>query len=362
MKKHHERESSLLTIVLDASPLAWGERDIQRAAQDKHRLAAGKRSAGPATLDEVLNSTVAFASSFTCVEKDCGIVVIGVADNETAILYPRKDELMDWIANPETYITDLARLRQDVTTGVADLIDKATVTAKSVSNPSSRLAAMSAALSIALCTINRLLVAAQAGGYTALHSQSFLYRKEDQGMILALADQHHHSSTSRGRRHSSAVWTPRIMIIQASEDRSRDYNAFMNCAFAAAKQQIVVDGCFLSSGVSSHESSSSFLEQICDVTGGVFLSPTGAAQVGAPLTEVLLSVFLSSLSSRPQLNLPGLSKVDFRARCFETGAIVDMAYTCNICLSIFAKKPSGSVCPTCQSLIISTNGQHDHKS
>jgi len=98
--------------------------------------------------------------------------------------------------------------------------------------------------------------------------------------------------------------------------------------------------------------SSAFLEQACDLTGGVFLAPSGAAQVGGALTEVVYSVFLPPLGCRPSMNLPTLNKVDFRARCFETAEIVDMAYVCNQCLSIFSNKPKAGHCPTCSAKII----------
>jgi transcription initiation factor TFIIH subunit 3 len=124
----------------------------------------------------------------------------------------------------------------------------------------------------------------------------------------------------------------------------------MNCVFAAIKHSIVIDGCFLPVGSKNAPKSSSFLEQACDRTGGIYLSPSGAAQVGAALTEVFMCVFLAPRSARPLLNLPIVQKVDFRAQCFETGESVDIAYVCNQCLSIFKKLPLDQ-CPTCQAEI-----------
>jgi transcription initiation factor TFIIH subunit 3 len=48
--------------------------------------------------------------------------------------------------------------------------------------------------------------------------------------------------------------------------------------------------------------------------------------------------------------LPALTKVDFRARCFETADIVDQAFVCNLCLSLFRDRPSDR-CPTCDAAI-----------
>ena len=84
----------------------------------------------------------------------------------------------------------------------------------------------------------------------------------------------------------------------------------------------------------------------------MYSAPSGMAQVGGALTQVLLSVFLAPVPCRTVLNLPALNKVDFRARCFETGATVDQAFVCNLCLSIFRNRPSAPYCPTCQAKIV----------
>ena len=57
--------TSILALVVDVSPLAWGERDVQRSAQDRARAAAGKRSLGPCTLDELLTAIQAFVATYT---------------------------------------------------------------------------------------------------------------------------------------------------------------------------------------------------------------------------------------------------------------------------------------------------------
>lgn len=332
---------SLVVIVVDVSPLAWGEREMKRTAQDKARVAAGKRSVGPAILDEVLESIQALASAVLNIEREAGLLIIGVADNESAVVYPRKPMLNEWLAHPETYAADTRRLRGDLIGGVAELVVRAS---KKPSTARSRQAAMAAGYSLALCLINRFLVAARAGGVSALQAEHYLNRSEDDGVIALIGGR-----SSRRKAKTGRVWSPRILLVQASEDRPSDYNAFMNCAFASVKQHIVVDGCFLQSG--SSYTSSPFLEQACDLTSGVFLSPSGAAQVDGALTEVLYSVFLAPLTCRSTLNLPASNKVDFRARCFETATMVDKASVCNQCLSIFKNRPKGH-CPTCQATIL----------
>ena len=59
-----------------------------------------------------------------------------------------------------------------------------------------------------------------------------------------------------------------------------------------------------------------------------------------------MSVFLPPSSTRMGMNLPRLTDVDFRARCFETGESINVAQVCNQCLSIFKERPRES-CLTC---------------
>jgi transcription initiation factor TFIIH subunit 3 len=362
--------NSLLVIVVDVSPSAWGDREWKRTAQDQQRTAQGKRSVGPAVLNEVLESIVAFAVAASSMERSAGIIIIGVADQTSAILFPRNGPLTTWLRSaPGTYTPSVRDIQHNLITGVAELVQRVTVAATTTSLPNhhhhhhhvendddSYQAAMAAAFSKALCLINRFLVASQAGlGVSALSTAHYMERAEDEGVIALMNTQKNskHQRTAAGQSQSrrSAAWSPRILLVQASADRSRDYNAFMNCAFSSAKHHITVDGCYLSTELSS-SASSAFLEQACDLTGGVFLAPSGAAQVGGALTAVLFAVFLPPISCRHQLNLPALHQVDFRARCFETNETVDMAYVCNQCLSIFKNRPQTVECSTCQATIV----------
>lgn len=337
-----KKSNSLVTIVLDISPLAWGEHDLKRQANDKARTAAGKRSIGPAVLEEVMSSIQAFAVAVNSVERSAGLLIVAVADNECAVVYPRKDQLAVWLEATDAYTPDTRRIQPDLTTAVYELIERAAAKAAVNQDPANRQAAMASAFSKALCLINRFLVAAKSG-VSALHTAHYMERVDDEGVIAMGAGK-------KKKKQTTSAWSPRILLLQASDDRSRDYNAFMNCAFSACKLGVTVDGCFLTA--SGGNKTSPFLEQACDLTGGVFLAPSGAAQVGGALTEVLFAVFLAPISSRHSLNLPALHKVDFRARCFETSETVDMAFVCNQCLSIFKNKPTSPHCSTCQARIV----------
>jgi len=313
-------ERSLLVIVLDVSPVVWNVRDWIR----------GKKggSKGPATLEECCKSIQAFAGAFCGLQRDCSVMIIGVAGNEAGVLFPRKKALQGFFLEGKI---DLRLLQEHFATGVAELVSK--------NGAAVETACMAAGVSHALCMINRYLVANNSG-ISALRNESVLFMKDDEGI------------SGRRQMRKAGTWSPRILVVQASDDRSNDYNAFMNCAFGAIKHNIVIDGCFIPSGNKNFGSkNSSFLEQACDRTGGVYLAPSGRAQVGAALTEILFSIFLAPLGARTCLNLPAINKVDFKARCFETGETIDKAYVCNQCLSIFKNCPT-EICPTCGADII----------
>ena len=276
-------------VILDVSPVAWGERDVMRKANDQKRQ--NKRSVGPTILPEVLDCVQAFVSQCP---PPC--VILGVAASHTKLLHEGP----------------LTELRRNLTTGVAALVAQA-------ADDADPRAAMAAALSQALCMLRT-------------HSSNQQQQDETrpaQG-IFALTQ-------GPNKKPKTTTTSDRILLLQASPDRPRDYNAFMNCAFASPAP---IDACLLGG-------TSPLLEQACDWTGGAFLAPSGAAQVGGALTEVLWSVFLE-----PSLNAANNNnnKVDFRARAGDRA--VDMALVCNQCLSIFAQKPTGKECPTCGATIV----------
>mmetsp|Transcript_8122 Transcript_8122/g.11704 ORF Transcript_8122/g.11704 Transcript_8122/m.11704 type:complete len:398 (-) Transcript_8122:204-1397(-) len=368
-------ERSLLTIIVDVTPESWGEREMERAENDKKRQTDKRRiSVGPATMNECMNAVRAFCGAYDSLSRDAVLVVMAVAGNDSSLIYPQKEELHRFFT--EGGKVDIRKLQENFTLGVADLVQRSSLKVKERFEKMSSAdkvnsaedvvtggekkgqkpsefgnAGMAAALSRALALINRFLVAAGTGvSALAADSSAMWNRQDDEGVLSLLGGK------KRRRGRSGSVWSPRVLMIQASEDRTQDYNAFMNCAFAASKQNISLDGCYLRRG----EDTSHFLEQAVDLTEGVYLAPSGPSQVGGCLTEVLLAVFLAPRSVRPDLNLPALNKVDFRARCFETGESVDIAHVCNQCLSIFKNKPK-QYCPTCGSEIRKAAESSDDK-
>lgn len=84
--------NSLHVIILDVSPYTWALRDGQKQQNAKKRAEGdAKASHGPASLEEVLQAIQAFCGAATSMEREAGILIMGVADGEVAVVYPRKD-------------------------------------------------------------------------------------------------------------------------------------------------------------------------------------------------------------------------------------------------------------------------------
>ena len=370
-------QPNLLALILDITTFTWSHRNLARKARDKAQASKNRPSAGPATLDDVLTSILALGASFSCLNRDNVLIVIAATEDEVSVLFPRKggvgsmeEVVMGGGADGEAgERIDMGLLNDYVRLGVAELVNRAAERAESraatkeemqqqsstnnnsaSTNNSQRKtgAAIASALSLALCTINRFMVASHAG-VSALADASMTQRRDDEGILALMGgnDSAGGSSKKSSQTDGSNLLSPRALIVQASPDRTTDYNALMNCAFAANKSEIVIDGCFIPSGIKDDDKDSPFLQQMVDQTKGVYLSvPSGAAQVGGALSEVLMSVFLPPSSTRMGMNLPRLTDVDFRARCFETGESINVAQVCNQCLSIFKERPR-EVCLTC---------------
>lgn len=104
-----DNSNTLLVLVLDVSPLEWGERDMKRTALDRTRQADGKGSMGPAVLEEVLAAIKAFCNAVCSLERDAAVIVVAVADNECATIYPRKNHLAQWMRHPDSYSPDIRK-------------------------------------------------------------------------------------------------------------------------------------------------------------------------------------------------------------------------------------------------------------
>lgn len=363
------QDRSLLVLVLDLSPSTWGQREQSRKALDKIRRDQNKPSIGPATLHELLLATLSFLQAFVSCHRDNALVIIGVAGSEVSILYPRKDSMdsaVSALGSEGGSRVDSIQMRDGLMLGSVELVNKC------IEGHKTQHTSIAKATSLALCVIHRFMKSYDNGSESSNGGNNLLHRKEDQGILGMISKK----ITKEGegatkfateqrlaQRRARGMVSPRILILQASDDHTPDYNAFMNCVFAANKSDIVIDGCFIPGATEADkDKSSTFLEQAIDRTTGVYSRPVGMSQIGGGLTEILMTVFLPPLGIRSGLNLPKVNKVDFRARCFETGDSVEMAFVCNLCLSIFKQVPTDGFCLTCGTKILAKKSNDSESS
>ena len=372
------QDRSLLLLIIDVTPKTWGKRYKRRDIVDKMRKQQNKPSIGPATLSDAISAILAFLLAFASCHRDNAIVVIGVAGSEVGVLYPRKD-IMDAMIHGSMEDeggcrVDVNELREGLLLGMRQLTarcyrksqENGNINRNNKSNDNradnknnkrgniQTGTSMAAATSLALCLINRFMTATGAAVNDQDNANSLLHRKEDAGILSMIssggiggADAANSAEQRRAQRRAKGMLSPRIMILQASEDNTLDYNAFMNCVFCANKNDIVIDGCFIPGSDKGDPVTSTFLEQACDRTGGVYSTPKGPSQISGGLTGILMTLFLPTLAIRRGLNMIKVNKVDFSARCFETGVSLDIGVVCNLCLSIFKEEPKDGVCHTC---------------
>jgi len=152
---------------------------------------------------------------------------------------------------------------------------------------------------------------------------------------LSMALCHIHRHVAPGAREERA----QVLVLLATPDDPAQYNSVMNCIFAAQRAAIMID-CF------AIRTSSTFMQQAAHMTGGVYVEPTAQQELG--LAQLLITLALPDRACRALLRQPKAHDVDFRAACFLTNQLLDRAYVCSVCLSIFHH---GDIieCPACRS-------------
>jgi transcription initiation factor TFIIH subunit 3 len=188
------------------------------------------------------------------------------------------------------------------------------------------------ALTLALSHTSKLLATGPTSTQTA--QTSFNYSDPNSNA----------SSDTRAAGGVPGSSTSRILILSASPDNSAQYIPTMNAIFAAQRLSIPID-------VLTLASSSTFLQQAADATGGIHLARTDPAS-HAGFLQTLMLAFLPDPTARQNLILPSQAQgggVDFRAACFCHRRIVDVGFVCSICLSIFCEPVPEGTCLTCGS-------------
>lgn len=117
----------------------------------------------------------------------------------------------------------------------------------------------------------------------------------------------------------------KILCLQISYDSPSNYNAIMNSVFSAQKFGIPIDAFIFS------KYDSSFLQQGCLLTGGIYCKPKDQNDS----LQLLLMHHLPELSARRLLRAPLQTNVDFKASCTCHNKPVDFTFMCSVCLSLF---------------------------
>ena len=86
----------------------------------------------------------------------------------------------------------------------------------------------------------------------------------------------------------------KILVIQKGEDNTSEYNSFMNCIFSAQKCAIPVDAVVLNA------KQSSFMQQACYLTEGIYLRPDYQSDI----LQLLITHCLPTITSRKLLKAP----------------------------------------------------------
>ena len=239
-------------------------------------------------------------------------------------------------------------VEEEVIRNLTTLLDA--TSPEAVSSTSSTMIA--GALTLALSYINRESIS---------HAESLVG-------TTAVADPTINPSTTDAANPTSNALQSRILLLSVSPstDLAHQYIPIMNSIFACQRLSIPIDILQLPLPTSPSSSSSTvFLQQAADATHGIFISaqlppppppPSESSTANKPLSTsashsllaYLLTAFLSSPHTRAaHLVLPTRIDVDFRAACFCHRTIVDLAFVCSICLSIFCTPPDNADCLTC---------------
>lgn len=250
-----------------------------------HHVSCDGKAGGALSFREFLDVMSIFAKSHIMLNKENSVQILAVHSAGCDVLYPPIAEQCD-----DVDIMSLPTLVESVllSHGTANLCFPG-------NSDGANIPFLAQALSRALCAINR------------------------RELLL-----------ERSARNS------KILVAQISCDAPSSYNAIMNTIFSAQKFGVPVDALVLSA------EDSSFLQQACLLTGGVYLRPPLGSSAGGGALQLLLTHCLPCPAARRVLRSPLQSSVDFRASCCCHGRPADFTFLCSVCLSLFCPPGAGA--------------------
>ncbi|KAG8863527.1 RNA polymerase II transcription factor B subunit 4 [Tulasnella sp. 330] len=123
-------------------------------------------------------------------------------------------------------------------------------------------------------------------------------------------------SVAVGPTVTTAVTSPKILILSVSPDSSTSYIPLMNSIFAAQKLKVKIDVCKI------YGPDTVFLQQASYLTGGSYIH----MERRDALLQYLMMCFLPPSSLSAILATPTQDKIEFRAACFCHKNIVDIGF------------------------------------
>ncbi|KAI1302334.1 General transcription factor IIH subunit 3 [Halotydeus destructor] len=250
-----------------------------------------------------LDSIIAFSNSHLLMSSKNNLTVIASHLDNNELIYPSADsvrlpapngqhELFAQVA--EVISKEMKRLSAKAAADVADAVEKKR------KFPESRMAG---AVSLGLCRINKLKADYDAS---------------------------------------------RMAIISASTDSSifyaSQYMNFMNAFFTAQKMGVAIDVCVAAIGQANGQGGPSILQQGSEITEGLYIAIPNVTA----FLEYLLWILLPDKDIRDKMVLPQQKSLGFKAACFCHRSLVDVAYVCSVCLSVFCS--FSPICSTCQTI------------
>lgn len=308
-------DPSLLTVILDTSPLGW--------YNIKHRI----------TIQELTKTLLVFLNAHLSLNNSNLVAFIASTPQNARFLYPNPNKNYDDLekVQQQPSFVNEAMYRQFKVVDEAVLQEMNEILSE-VSIDSKKTSTITGALSLALTYTNRMLTLDQSITTTTASAISSTTKFS--------TNNNTNSSSSKSTSTTSITsMKARILIISPNDTEDISYIPIMNSIFAAQKMKVPIDIAKLGSR------DSSYLQQASDATSGIYLhieDPQG-------LIQVLSTAYFIEPSIRPYIILPTNSNINYRASCFITGKSVDIGYVCSVCLCITSIIPQNGKCPACGS-------------
>ena len=242
------------------------------------------------SLQEYLETVIVFINSFLSMDRLNRVLVLAAHNNSSHFLYPIN--------------------------GIASLDTKSFFDSVDMSEVSSGIISSSTRL---LADTDDVIFTSELSGLPSAIARALCYANKFKGIVPP-----------------GVHLLTRAVIINSSPVDASQYMTFMNASFAAQKENTSIDACLLIED-------SSLLQQVTNITGGLYLRKAGHYA----LLQFLLWFYLPEVETRDWFLQPPRSSVDTRASCCCHGELTELGHICSVCFSVYCKfTPICHVCET----------------